>query len=1044
MKKKITKIFSGFMCACLIFSSMNISAMANTSSMEEVFHNKLANFKKEVLSPEELRKSLDEEAKKSDRYIVKYKKSKTGKPLKTKNNVLKSKSVKVKKTDEIIIKNTDNFGNIEDVTLQAIMLEDKVNIDEFISQELKENNEIEFIQADYTFEISELSQKEAEMPASSDIDKSSFGLIDLGEYKAAKNYDDKIIVAVIDTGIDTSHKDLKDKIYINVKESLDNTDSDANGYIDDVNGWNFFDKTNVVYDKEFPIAQAHGTQVAGIISGLTKENYGISKNSNIVILPIKVFSNGIAYTSDIIEAINYAESMGAKIINCSFGSTSFNPALKETMENSSALFVCAAGNGRNNLDGNPVYPAAFGLDNIISVTSVNDDGGLSYFSNYGAKTVDIAAPGRDIISTIPENKYGENTGSSMSAAFVSGTAARILDKNVNLKATEVKRQIIDGADKIVTLDGYVNKAARLNPEFAIVGKTNDEPVYVSAIDDFNIKGLSSDDEQIKLFSSTKNVSVASGAYHNLVLKDDGTVWAWGYNRDGQLGNTSVNESDIPVQVYGLTNIVKISTAGNSNMALKSDGSVWGWGQNNCGELGLGHKQVVVLPMQIQSYYKAKDISMSFTHSLVLPEDGEYVLASGAGDFGQIGVAFGANTVYPLKISVNKGPMSKVYASALNSAIISNSGIYAIGAYKYLEPTIINNSSGLTDIFSGWEYSIAIQEPGKAVILKHENMDIFDSEIFELQGLSNIIKGYTSIMDEVYAIGADGSLWFIDCYDSNKIRKIALENIIDISCGFSHTIALANDGSVWGWGENLYSSLGKEEYSGDNPIKIFNNDLENDGFDSAFEITQTNGVFEVSDNLKSKTDAKYFKITPKESGEYIFDIKPDEYKRNITLFDSEYKQIEMDSDYTKTLKQGKAYFVKVSALGTENITVNFNLTIKLKEAYSEPNTINLEAINNEEYTLAFTGKGISSFANKVYTIKYDPKKLSLIDFAAQTKALDTSIGKIANSNIEIISHANGVITFKVNTIIPNGKLWMGIINMVKFKAIASGTSTIIFE
>ena len=106
-------------------------------------------------------------------------------------------------------------------------------------------------------------------------------------------------------------------------------------------------------------------------------------------MPLKVFENGTAYTSDIIEAINYAEENGASIVNCSWGCTEENLALKETMENSDMTFVCAVGNNRLNLIETPIYPACYDLDNIISVTSVNNDGGLSYFSNYG--DVDISA-----------------------------------------------------------------------------------------------------------------------------------------------------------------------------------------------------------------------------------------------------------------------------------------------------------------------------------------------------------------------------------------------------------------------------------------------------------------------------------------------------------------------------------------------------------------------------------------------------------------------------------------------------------------------------
>lgn len=193
-----------------------------------------------------------------------------------------------------------------------------------------------------------------------------------------------ITVAVIDTGVDTAHPMLADHI---------------------VDGYDFYNDKTDVYDKSLGMEQAHGTHVSGIIAQTAPDTK---------IMPLKVFENGRAYTSDIIKAIEYAEEKGADSVNMSFGCSLFNIALKETMEQSGMFFVCAAGNGRKDIDVDAVYPASFGLANSISVASLNNDGGMSFFSNYGAIHTDIAACGREIYSSWPDGAYGTMTGTSMS------------------------------------------------------------------------------------------------------------------------------------------------------------------------------------------------------------------------------------------------------------------------------------------------------------------------------------------------------------------------------------------------------------------------------------------------------------------------------------------------------------------------------------------------------------------------------------------------------------------------------------------------------
>ena len=277
---------------------------------------------------------------------------------------------------------------------------------------------------------------------------------------------DDVVVAVLDSGIDIMHSDLENNVYANNHEKPDNgIDDDGNGYIDDVSGWDFCNDDNSVNDSNWYYDQWHGTHVAGIIAAEKDNDIGIAGVApNAIILPIKIFEGGVAYTSDIIDAIAYAESMGAEVINCSWGSRFDNPALEEAIVNSTALFVCAAGNNLYNMNNYPVYPAAYSAtyDNVISVAAIDQTGKLCRFSNYGQNSVDIAAPGKGILSTWINDEYQSVDGTSMSAAYVSGAAALTFAKGDYDTASTVKERLIDSADTVTGLEDKIIDGKILN------------------------------------------------------------------------------------------------------------------------------------------------------------------------------------------------------------------------------------------------------------------------------------------------------------------------------------------------------------------------------------------------------------------------------------------------------------------------------------------------------------------------------------------------------------------------------------------------------
>lgn len=246
-----------------------------------------------------------------------------------------------------------------------------------------------------------------------------------------------VVVAVLDTGIDTTHPTLAGNIWVNTDEQSNGSDSDGNGYIDDINGWDFVNNDSSVFDKAE--IDEHGTHMAGIIAANGQNGvYGVAPN--VKIMPLKVMENDSGYTSDIIEAIGYAEANGAKIVNCSFAGLDYNPALEDAISKSDMLFVTAAGNFATSTDNLVAFPACYDCKNIISVGASDNTGSIAALSSYG-DLVNVYAPGTGIYSTLPDEQYDFKDGTSCSAAYVSGIAALLYSEYPDLTAKQAKEAI---------------------------------------------------------------------------------------------------------------------------------------------------------------------------------------------------------------------------------------------------------------------------------------------------------------------------------------------------------------------------------------------------------------------------------------------------------------------------------------------------------------------------------------------------------------------------------------------------------------------------
>ena len=275
--------------------------------------------------------------------------------------------------------------------------------------------------------------------------------IDLPEAWSITQGSDEVVVGVIDTGIDISHQDLINNIWINPGEQDNDADDDSNGYADDINGWDFVNEDNSVFD--LAESDEHGTHMSGIIAA-NGEVKGVAPN--IKIMPLKALEHSGGYTSDIIEAIEYAKNKGVKIINCSFASTQYNPALYDAIaSNPDILFVCAAGNYGRSTEELVTFPACYNLDNIIAVSAANNKGQLSLISTYG-DYIDVAAPGVGIYSVLPSNQSGYMDGTSCSAAYVSGVAALLLSDNPELSCSGIKEKILSSCSANLVIENSAN------------------------------------------------------------------------------------------------------------------------------------------------------------------------------------------------------------------------------------------------------------------------------------------------------------------------------------------------------------------------------------------------------------------------------------------------------------------------------------------------------------------------------------------------------------------------------------------------------------
>ncbi len=286
-----------------------------------------------------------------------------------------------------------------------------------------------------------------------------------------------VVVGIIDEGVQNTHPDLQGQVWVNPYDKADGIDNDGNGYIDDVNGWDFAGNNKTVYDGGTGGSlDDHGTHVAGTIGAKNDGKGVVGVNWNVKMISCKFLGQNGGTSVGAIKALDYLTDLknrhGINIVasNNSWGGGGYSQALYDAINRSNAkniLFVAASGNGGSdgvgdNNDAVANYPSNYNLPNVIAVAAITSSGGRASFSNYGATTVDIGAPGAAIYSTTAYNTYSGYSGTSMATPHVTGAAALYAASHPGSTAAAIKNAILSSATPTSSLTGKCVTGGRLN------------------------------------------------------------------------------------------------------------------------------------------------------------------------------------------------------------------------------------------------------------------------------------------------------------------------------------------------------------------------------------------------------------------------------------------------------------------------------------------------------------------------------------------------------------------------------------------------------
>ncbi len=282
-------------------------------------------------------------------------------------------------------------------------------------------------------------------------------------------------IAIIDTGVQYTHPDLAANMWSNPNEVVDGLDNDNNGFVDDVVGYDFVQRDNDPND-----LNEHGTHCSGSAGAVGNNGVGIAGASwSASIMAVRVLdAQGAGFLSDVASGVRYAVDNGAHVLSLSLGGSSSSQVLENALSyacSKGAFIAVAAGNESANNDVTPSFPANYNLPCLVSVAATDSSDELADFSNFGASKVHLAAPGVQILSTVPGSSYGFLSGTSMATPLVAGIGALVKSVKPELGGSDIKNILLQSVDNLPQLNGKLTTGGRVNAANAIAVATGTTP-----------------------------------------------------------------------------------------------------------------------------------------------------------------------------------------------------------------------------------------------------------------------------------------------------------------------------------------------------------------------------------------------------------------------------------------------------------------------------------------------------------------------------------------------------------------------------------------